>query len=148
MEDGRKWREHGHALYPPREKPLKDIVTNYSSLTGSNKWLLSSIMLLVFRQVLQSSWSMVKYFKQDLVKTLESNWGNQTGAWEALHKLVQSASALSFAVRAPSHNDEELQQLHKHAQDMVRQDDEVIGKDGVRPSMHSTLHYLEAVKNH
>ncbi|CAN0308707.1 unnamed protein product [Ectocarpus sp. 6 AP-2014] len=46
-------------------------------------------MLLVFRQVLQSSWSMardwpcVKYLKQDLVKTLESNWGNQTGAWEA-----------------------------------------------------------------
>ncbi|CAM9729096.1 unnamed protein product, partial [Ectocarpus sp. 13 AM-2016] len=41
-------REHGHALYPPRETPLEDIVTNNSSLTGSNNWLLSSMMLLVF----------------------------------------------------------------------------------------------------
>ncbi|CAN0542916.1 unnamed protein product, partial [Ectocarpus sp. 8 AP-2014] len=90
----------------------------------------------------------VKYFKQDVVKTLESDWGNQTGAWEALLKLVQSASALSFAVRAPSHNDEELKQLHKHAQDMVHVAKEVIGKDGVRPSMHNTLHYSGAVKNH
>lgn len=52
-------REHGNAIYPPHEKPLKDIVCSYSSLTGSNKWLLSSIMLLVFRLVLQSPASMV-----------------------------------------------------------------------------------------
>ena len=52
-------REHGQAIYPPSEKPLKDIVTNYCSLTGSNKWLLSSVMLLVFRLILQSPSSLV-----------------------------------------------------------------------------------------
>ncbi|CAN0301776.1 unnamed protein product [Ectocarpus sp. 6 AP-2014] len=141
-------REHGHALYPRREAPLKDIVTNYSSLTGSNKWLLSSIMLLVFRPVLQSSWSMAKYFKQDFMKTLVSEWRGQNAAWEGMLTLVQSASALSFAVRAPSHNDEELKQLHTHALDMVHTAKQVIGRDGVRPSMHSTLHYSDAVNNH
>lgn len=43
-----------------------------------------------------------------------------TFAWEALRKLLQSASTLSFAVRAPSHNDQELKGLHARAQDMVR----------------------------
>lgn len=50
----------GNNLYPPGEAPLKCIVTDYSSLTGSNKWLLASIMLLVFRPVLQSCASMVR----------------------------------------------------------------------------------------
>lgn len=61
-----------------------------------------------------------KYFKQDFMKTLVSEWRGQNVAWEGMLTLVQSASALSFAVRAPSHNDEELKQLHTHALDMVR----------------------------
>ncbi|CAN0292731.1 unnamed protein product, partial [Ectocarpus sp. 12 AP-2014] len=51
-------REGGSSIYPVGEAPLKDIVTDYASLTGSNKWLLASIMLLVFRPVLHSAASL------------------------------------------------------------------------------------------
>ncbi|CAB1099245.1 unnamed protein product [Ectocarpus sp. CCAP 1310/34] len=40
-------------LYPPGTRKLKDVVTNYVSVNGSDKWTLQSIMLLVFRMVLQ-----------------------------------------------------------------------------------------------
>ncbi|CAM9806070.1 unnamed protein product, partial [Ectocarpus sp. 12 AP-2014] len=46
-------------LYPAGTERLKDIVTNYSSLTGSDKWTLQSIMLLVFRPVLANVGAMV-----------------------------------------------------------------------------------------
>ncbi|CAN0552262.1 unnamed protein product, partial [Ectocarpus sp. 12 AP-2014] len=46
-------------LYPAGTERLKDIVTNYSSLTGSDKWTLQSIMLLVFRPVLEDVRAMV-----------------------------------------------------------------------------------------
>ena len=49
----------GRTLYPPGTERLKDIVTNYKSLTGSDKWLLGSLMLLVFRPALVSVESMV-----------------------------------------------------------------------------------------
>ncbi|CAM9413476.1 unnamed protein product, partial [Ectocarpus fasciculatus] len=48
-------------LYPAGTERLKDIVTNYSSLTGSDKWTLQSIMLLVFRPVLASVGAMVSF---------------------------------------------------------------------------------------
>ena len=47
-------------LYPAGTSKLKDITTNYSSLTGSDKWALQSIMLLVFRVVLRDCASMVR----------------------------------------------------------------------------------------
>lgn len=47
-------------LYPPGAEPLKCIVTNYSSLTGSDKWVLASFMLFVFKPVLQDLPSMVR----------------------------------------------------------------------------------------
>ena len=49
----------GTTLYPPGEDRLKNIVTNYTSLTGSDKWLLGSIMLLVFRPLLVDVEAMV-----------------------------------------------------------------------------------------
>lgn len=48
-------------LYPAGTERLKDIVTNYSSLTGSDKWTLQSIMLLVFRPVLANVGAMVSF---------------------------------------------------------------------------------------
>ena len=50
----------GNTLYPPGTEPLKCIVTNYSSLTGSDKWVLASFMLFVFKPVLQDLTSMVR----------------------------------------------------------------------------------------
>lgn len=47
-------------LFPPGTESLPDIVTNYSSLKGSDKWTLQSIMLLVFRPVLRDVRSMVR----------------------------------------------------------------------------------------
>lgn len=47
-------------LYPPGTSQLKSIVDNYTSLTGSDKWTLQSIMLLVFRPVLHDIRSMVR----------------------------------------------------------------------------------------
>lgn len=52
-------REGGSSIYPVGEAPLKDIVTDYASLTGSSKWLLASIMLLMFRPVLHNAASLV-----------------------------------------------------------------------------------------
>ena len=51
--------QEGTTLYPPGEDRLKNIVTNYASLTGSDKWLLGSIMLLVFRPLLVDVSAMV-----------------------------------------------------------------------------------------
>ena len=57
----------GRTLYPPGAEPLKNIVTNYSSLTGSDKWLLSSLMLLIFRPLLVNTESMVRIANQALL---------------------------------------------------------------------------------
>ena len=51
--------QEGTTLYPPGEDRLKNIVSNYTSLTGSDKWLLGSIMLLVFRPLLVDVEAMV-----------------------------------------------------------------------------------------
>lgn len=51
-------RQRG-TLYPPATDPLKDICSNYSSLRGCDKWLLGSIVLLVFRCVLHDATSLV-----------------------------------------------------------------------------------------
>lgn len=50
----------GSTLYPPGARTLKDVVSNYLSLTGSHKWLFASIILLVFRPVLRSTHSLVR----------------------------------------------------------------------------------------
>ncbi|CAM9534271.1 unnamed protein product [Hapterophycus canaliculatus] len=47
-------------LYPPGTEKLKDIVTNNTSLTGSDKWTLQSMMLLLFRMVLPDVPAMVR----------------------------------------------------------------------------------------
>ena len=49
----------GRTCNPPGMERLKDIVMNFKSLTGSDKWLLGSLMLLVFRPALVSVDSMV-----------------------------------------------------------------------------------------
>ncbi|CAB1108696.1 unnamed protein product [Ectocarpus sp. CCAP 1310/34] len=49
-------------VYPAGTERLKDIVSNYSSLTGSDKWTLQSIMLLVFRPILANVGAMVRFF--------------------------------------------------------------------------------------
>ncbi|CAN0272996.1 unnamed protein product [Ectocarpus sp. 6 AP-2014] len=49
----------GNNPYPPGAEPLKDPVADYSSLTGSDKWLLASIVLLVFRAVFHTTATMV-----------------------------------------------------------------------------------------
>ena len=46
-------RQGGH-LYGPGVVPLKDVVKNYSALTGSQKALFASIQLIVFRGALSS----------------------------------------------------------------------------------------------
>lgn len=52
----------GNNLYPPGAEPLKDPVADYSSLTGSDKWLLASIVLLVFRAVFHTTATMVSSY--------------------------------------------------------------------------------------
>lgn len=49
----------GNSLYPSGEAPLKDIINDYTSLSGGDKWLLASMFLLVFRPVIQSTKSLV-----------------------------------------------------------------------------------------
>lgn len=50
----------GNALYPPAAPRLKDITSNYSSLKGTDKWFLASILLLVTRPVLHDVTSLVR----------------------------------------------------------------------------------------
>lgn len=52
-------RQRRH-LYGPGVTPLKDIVGNYTALTGSHKALLASVQLIVFRGVLSSAAAMVR----------------------------------------------------------------------------------------
>ncbi|CAN0045642.1 unnamed protein product [Pylaiella littoralis] len=87
-------------LYPPGTNQLKDIVANYSSLTGSEKWTLQSIVLLVFRPVLQDRCCLKR---QELTDLLDI-WGTWEKVLDVLRGLIQAGSHLSFAVRAPSYN--------------------------------------------
>ncbi|CAM9711111.1 unnamed protein product [Laminaria digitata] len=136
-------------LYPPGAAPLKGIVTNYPSLTGSNKWLLSSIMLLVFRSVLlQSTKSLVSHVKARELKTLVEQWGSLDVVLKQLRMLMQVASRFSFAVRAPSFNDQEIAKLRQHAQDAVAALKGALGRAGVRNSVHSILHFPDAIRDH
>ena len=172
-------RQRG-TLYPPATDPLKDICSNYSSLRGCDKWLLGSILLLVFRCVLHDATSLVTYvdlalpslpkralkscsdssFKVDSrcsakaridvyvphpmevvflppcmaarlllpqeryvkapeLSALIDTWGGEQAVLLQLRKLLQVASALTFAVRAPSFDENERKQLAKHARDTV-----------------------------
>ncbi|CBN75890.1 hypothetical protein Esi_0186_0058 [Ectocarpus siliculosus] len=131
-------------LYPAGTERLKDIVSNYSSLTGSDKWTLQSIMLLVFRPVLV----MKKNMKRQDVNDLREMWGTDGKVLEVLQQLVQVASHLSYAVRAPSHNDRELSQLDLLARDVVGFYSKVMGRTGSRPTIHSILHTTEAIRAH
>ncbi|CAM9224271.1 unnamed protein product, partial [Hapterophycus canaliculatus] len=106
-------------LYPPGTEQLKDIVTNHPSLTGSDKWTLQSMMLLIFRPVLANVKAMKKNMKRAEIKELKAIWGSDEKVLEVLQKLIQVSSHLSFAVRAPSHNDKELKNLDLLARDVV-----------------------------
>ncbi|CAN0353701.1 unnamed protein product, partial [Scytosiphon promiscuus] len=135
-------------LYPPGTEQLKDIITNYSSLTGSDKWTLQSMMLLVFRAVLVNVEAMKKNMKKAELKELKAIWGTEEKVLDVLQKLVQVSSHLSFAVRAPSHNDDELKNLDLLARDVVGFYSQVMGRTGARPTIHSILHTVEAVRLH
>ncbi|CAM9584838.1 unnamed protein product, partial [Hapterophycus canaliculatus] len=131
-------------LYPPGTEQLKDIMTNYSSLTSSDKWTLQSMMLLVFRVVLGNK----KNMKKAEIKELKAIWGTEEKVLDVLQKLIQVASHLSFAVRAPSHNDEELKNLDLLARDVVGFYSQVMERTRARPTIHSILHTVEAVRLH
>ncbi|CAN0172214.1 unnamed protein product, partial [Scytosiphon promiscuus] len=135
-------------LYPPGTEKLKNIVTNYISLTGSDKWTLQSIMLLVFRIILQDVPAMKRNMKARALKDLVAEWGTHEKVLEALRKLIQMTSHLSFAVRAPSYTDQELQQLELLARDVVGVFSGVLGRTGSRPTLHSILHTAEAIRLH
>ncbi|CAN0333794.1 unnamed protein product, partial [Scytosiphon promiscuus] len=133
---------------PPGTEQLKDIVTNYSSLTGSDKWTLQSMMLLIFRVVLADVDAMVSHMKKGAIKGLKAIWGTHQSVLEALQGVIKVSSHLSFAVRAPSHNDDELKNLDLLARDVVGFYSQVMGRTGARPTIHSILHTVEAVRLH
>ncbi|CAM9764312.1 unnamed protein product, partial [Ectocarpus sp. 4 AP-2014] len=135
-------------LYPAGTERLKDIVTNYSSLTGSDKWTLQSIMLLVFRPVLQDLRAMKKNMKRQDINDLREIWGTDGKVLEVLQQVVQVASHLSFAVRAPSHNDLEVSRLDLLARDVVGFYSKVVGRTGSRSAIHSILRTTEAIRAH
>lgn len=54
------------------------------------------------------------------ITDLKASWGTDEEVLEVLRKLIQMASHLSFAVRAPSFTDLELRQLDLLARDAVR----------------------------
>ncbi|CAB1117851.1 unnamed protein product [Ectocarpus sp. CCAP 1310/34] len=130
-------------LYPPGTEKLKDIVTNYTSLTGSDKWTLQSIMLLVFRMVLQNVPAMTRE-----INDLKAEWGTYEDVLEALRELLKRASLLSIALRAPSFTEPELLQLDKLARDAVGAFFKIMGRTGSRPTIHSILHTVEAIRLH
>ncbi|CAB1108532.1 unnamed protein product [Ectocarpus sp. CCAP 1310/34] len=134
-------------LYPPGTDKLKDILTDYPSLTGSDKWTLQSIMLLVFRVVLQDIPSMRRNMKKRDMKAFKAEWGTYESVLDALRTLIQMVSLLSFALRAPSYNDKELRQLDNLARD-VGAFSQMMGRTGSRPTIHSMLHAVEAIRLH
>ncbi|CAM9973990.1 unnamed protein product, partial [Hapterophycus canaliculatus] len=135
-------------LYPAGTASLKNIVTNYTSLTGSDKWTLQSILLLIFRVVLQDSRAMNINLKRRDIKDLKAVWGTDEKVLQVLRELIQVASHLSFAVRAPSLNDAELSNLDLLARDVVGFYSKVMGRTGARPTIHSILHTVEVVRRH
>ncbi|CAN0435759.1 unnamed protein product, partial [Pylaiella littoralis] len=137
-------------LYPPGTNQLKDIVANYSSLTGSDKWTLQSIMLLVFRPVLEDVRSMVsrRCMKRQELTDLLDIWGTWEKVLDVLRGLIQAGSHLSFAVRAPSYNGLELENLDLLARNVVRFYAKVMGRRGARPTIHSILHVTDTIREH
>ncbi|CAN0450034.1 unnamed protein product, partial [Pylaiella littoralis] len=131
-------------LYPPGTNQLKDIVANYSSLTGSDKWTLQSIMFLVFRPVLEDRRCMKR---QELTDLLDI-WGTWEKVLDVLRGLIQARSHLSFAVRAPSYNGLELENLDLLARDVVGFYAKVMGRRGARPTIHSILHVTDTIREH
>lgn len=57
--------------------------------------------------------------RQELADLLDI-WGTWEKVLEVLRGLIQATSHLSFAVRAPSHNEPELDNLDLLARDVVR----------------------------
>ncbi|CAB1106243.1 unnamed protein product [Ectocarpus sp. CCAP 1310/34] len=135
-------------LYPPGTGKIKDIVTNYASLTGSDKWTLQSIMLLVFRMVLQNVPAMRRNMNTREINGLKAEWGTYEGLLEALRELMIRSSLLSFALRAPSFTEPELRQLDKLARDAVEAFSKIMGRTGSRPTIHSILHTVETIRLH
>lgn len=60
-----------------------------------------------------------RYLKARELSALRDTWGGEQAVVEQLRKLLQVASALTFAVRSPSFNMAERVKLAKHARDMV-----------------------------
>lgn len=67
--------------------------------------------------------SQKKNMKRQDINDLREIWGTDGKVLEVLQQLVQVASHLSYAVRAPSHNDRELSQLDLLARDVVSSSD-------------------------
>lgn len=60
-----------------------------------------------------------RHVKARELSALIDTWGGEQAVLLQLRKLLQVASALTFAVRAPSFNKEERKKLAKHARDTV-----------------------------
>lgn len=60
-----------------------------------------------------------KNMKKRDMRVLKAEWGTYEMVLDALRKLIQYVSLLSFAIRAPSYNDAELEQLDLLARDVV-----------------------------
>lgn len=61
----------------------------------------------------------ITYVKRTDLQHLLSEWGDTGAVLSVLRKLVQVSSRMTFAVRAPSFNDEELTDLLLTARDVV-----------------------------
>eukprot|EP00903_Cladosiphon_okamuranus_P020737 g19042.t1 len=73
-------------LYPPATAQLEDIRSDYSSLKGSEKWLLGSILLLVARCVLHDTTSLGRYIKKRELVALNGT---------AIERLVAAVKAVA-----------------------------------------------------
>ncbi|CAN0472346.1 unnamed protein product [Ectocarpus sp. 12 AP-2014] len=98
--------------------------------------------------VLQDVSAMRRNMKTREIKDLVTEWGTYDKVLEALRELMKRASLLSFALRAPSFTDPELRQLDKLARDAVEVFSKVMGRTGSRPTIHSILHAVDAIRLH
>lgn len=60
-----------------------------------------------------------KHMKKGAIMGLKAIWGTHQRVLEMLQGVIKVSSHLSFAVRAPSHNDDELKNLDLLARDVV-----------------------------
>ncbi|CAB1097495.1 unnamed protein product [Ectocarpus sp. CCAP 1310/34] len=89
-----------------------------------------------------------EYVKPRELQALKDTWGGEQAVLAQLRKLLQVASALTFAVRSPSFDKAERKKLMEHARDTVGVYAELLGRGGVRTTVHSALHYVQAYEDH